>query len=255
MPLLGILLIVSLYLDKMFDTQKEIVLTTHPGLRVHVLQHVASEGVGSMREWFHSKDAVIHTTRVDLNQPLPDLNDIDWLIVMGGPMSVYQEEEHPWLIEEKRFIRAAIDANIRVLGICLGAQLIANAMGAKVYKNTQQEIGWFPIQKTHDIATWLPDTATLLCWHGDCFDLPEGATSFATSAITSSQGFCLNPRVWALQFHLEAKTGTTDVFFRVTGASLPAGDYVQSLEELACEDHLEHSKQTIFGLLNYMFSH
>ncbi len=230
-------------------------MTARKCMRVHVLQHVASEGVGSMREWFHDKGAEIKTTRVDLHQPLPDLDTIDWLIIMGGPMSVYEEEKYTWLNPEKQFIRQAIERNIRVLGICLGAQLIADAMGAKVYANSQQEIGWFPIYKTHDIAEWMNSDKTLLCWHGDCFDLPENAVSFATSDITSHQGFCLGQRVWALQFHIEAKHGTTDVFYRVTGSSLPKGKYVQSLESLSSAEHLATSKETVFELLNYMLAH
>tara|TARA_R110002167_G_scaffold14879_22_gene59965 strand:- start:1525 stop:2199 length:675 start_codon:yes stop_codon:yes gene_type:complete len=224
-------------------------------MRVHILQHVASEGVGSMKEWFQNKGAIIKTTRVDLLQALPDINDIDWLIIMGGPMSVYEEDKYAWLKPEKEYIRQAIEKNKHVLGICLGGQLIASAMGAKVYSNIQQEIGWFPIKKTNDIASWLPSVQTLLCWHGDCFDLPEAAVSFATSKITVHQGFCLGPRVWALQFHIEAKQGTTEVFYKVTGSSLPQGDHVHSLEALASSKHLYKSKETVFELLDFMFAH
>ncbi len=224
-------------------------------MRVHVLQHVKSEGMGSMTEWFLDKGAVINTTRVDLLHALPDIKDIDWLVIMGGPMSVYEENKYPWLQAEKRFIRQAIDNNIRVLGICLGGQLIANAMGAKVYANSQQEIGWFPIRKTHEIASWLSSDNPLLCWHGDCFDLPENAVSFAASDITTHQGFCLGSRVWALQFHIEAKQGTIEVFYRVSGSALPEGNYVQTLDELVSTKHLQSSKETVFKLLDYMFAH
>ena len=230
-------------------------MTADTIMRVHVFQHVGSEGVGSMREWFHTKNAIIKTTRVDLNQTLPDINDIDWLIIMGGPMSVYEEDKYPWLKPEKQFIRQAIENNIRILGICLGGQLIASAMGAKVYANSQQEIGWFVIKKTHNIASWLSSGQTFLCWHGDCFDLPENAISFSTSDITIHQGFCLGPRIWALQFHIEAKQGTTDVFYRVTGSSLPQGDYVQNLEQLSSNTHLATSKETVFALLDFMLAH
>jgi GMP synthase-like glutamine amidotransferase len=230
-------------------------LTAKTFMRVHVFQHVKSEGVGSMKEWFHNQGAVIKTTRVDLYQALPDINDIDWLIVMGGPMSVYEEDKFSWLKPEKQFIRQAIENNKHVLGICLGGQLIASAMGAKVYANSQQEIGWFPIIKTHDIASWLSSDSTLLCWHGDCFDLPEAAISFATSEITRHQGFCLGPRIWALQFHIEAKQGTTEVFYRVTGSSLPQGDFVQNLEAISSTGHLATSKETVFELLDFMLAH
>jgi GMP synthase-like glutamine amidotransferase len=230
-------------------------LTANTFMRVHVLKHVASEGVGSMKEWFLNKGDVITTTRVDLHQSLPDINEIDWLIIMGGPMSVYEEEEFSWLKPEKQFIRQVIENNKHVLGICLGGQLIASAMGAKVYANNQQEIGWFPINKTNDIASWLPSELNLLCWHGDCFELPQAAVSFATSEITRHQGFCLGPRIWALQFHIEAQEGTTEVFYRVTGLSLPQGNFVQSLEALSSTGHLATSKETVFELLDFMLAH
>ena len=224
-------------------------------MRVQVLQHANGEGLGSLRQWFLKKGACISTIRIDLNQDLPKLSDFDWLIILGGPMAAYEENKYSWLSAEKKFIRAAIESNKYVLGICLGGQLIANAMGAKVYANKLKEIGWFPITKTNDIASWLDPDQTLLCWHGDCFDLPESAISFATSDITKHQGFCLGPRVWALQFHLEAIHGTTDIFYAVSGASLPEGDYVQSLASLSSNRHLATSQKTAFKLLDFILSH
>jgi GMP synthase (glutamine-hydrolysing) len=230
-------------------------LLTNTVMKIQVLQHANGEGLGSLRQWFLEKGAHISTIRIDLNQDLPKLNEFDWLIILGGPMGAYEEDKYSWLKTEKKFIRAVIESNKRVLGICLGAQLIASAMGARVYPNKQKEIGWFPIKKTNQVATWLSSDRTLLCWHGDCFDLPEAATSFATSEITEHQGFCLGPRVWALQFHIEAIHGTTDIFFKVSGSSLPEGDYVQSLTSLSLSKHLPTSQKTAFKLLDFIHTH
>lgn len=224
-------------------------------MRVHVLQHAEGEGLGSLKQWFDEHQAAITLTRVDLHEPMPSVDSFDWLVILGGPMGAYEESHYPWLVQEKTFIRETIQAHKLTLGICLGGQLIASAMGAKIYPNAEQEIGWFPIEKTHSVATWLPNKATLLCWHGDVFELPDAATGFSRSAITRNQGFCIGPRVWALQFHVEALSGTTETFFKVTGEHLPAGDYVQSLDSLSTEDHLYTSQQTAFRLLDFMLDH
>lgn len=224
-------------------------------MRVHVLQHADGEGLGSLAEWFLLQDASISTLRVDLNPDFPHIDEFDWLVILGGPMGAYDEDLYSWLKTEKEFIRQAIEANKRVLGICLGGQLIASAMGAKVYTNKQKEIGWFPIQKTNNIAPWLDSEQHFLCWHGDYFDLPESAISFATSDITEHQGFYLGPRVWALQFHIEAIQGTAKIFHQVSGGSLPEGKYIQDLALLFSNKYLSTSKKTAFKLLDYMLTH
>lgn len=224
-------------------------------MRVHVLQHAQGEGLGSLSEWFQNQGASVTTIRVDLQPNFPQINEFDWLIILGGPMGAYEEDLYPWLKTEKQFIRQAIDAKKRVLGICLGGQLIASAMGAKVYANKQKEVGWFPIKKTNDIASWLDSTQHLLCWHGDCFELPQAAISFATSDATEHQGFCIGPRVWALQFHIEAREGTADIFYKASGKSLPQTEYIQDLVSLSSKKYLATSKKTAFKLLDFMLTH
>lgn len=224
-------------------------------MKLHVLQHAEGEGLGSLKDWFIQQGAEISTTRVDLYEPFPKQDDIDWFIIMGGPMGAYEENSYAWLKPEKAFIKEVIDQNKKVLGICLGGQLIASALGANVYANSEQEIGWYPISKTNDIATWLPTDTTLLCWHGDCFALPDNATGFAKSTITKHQGFCISPRVWALQFHIEAHQDTTETFFKVSGSKLPEGDYIQSLDSLFSSRHLYTSRKIAYKLLEFINSH
>src|SRR5690606_3581623 len=118
-------------------------------MRAHYLQHVPFEGLGSIEPWLRARGFSVTATRFFEDPALPDPRGIDLLVVMGGPMSVNDDASLPWLVDEKRFVRAAIDANIPVLGICLGAQLIASAMGARVQPGREKELGWFPVQAVH----------------------------------------------------------------------------------------------------------
>jgi GMP synthase-like glutamine amidotransferase len=117
-------------------------------MRIQVLQHVPFEGLGSISPWATEKGYAVRTCGLFRDDPLPDPEQFDWLIVLGGPMGVYDEARHPWLVDEKRLIEAALRAEKTVLGICLGAQLIATVLGKKVTRNQQREIGWFPLKLT-----------------------------------------------------------------------------------------------------------
>src|SRR5688572_23524659 len=117
-------------------------------MRIHFIQHVAFESPGYLLQWAEEHQHTISFTRIYESPVFPSVDDIDWLIVMGGPMGSYQEDQYSWLKAEKEFIRAVIDAGKKVLGICLGSQLVAAALGAKVYPHVQKEIGWWPVKKT-----------------------------------------------------------------------------------------------------------
>src|SRR5665213_1473810 len=117
-------------------------------LRIHYFQHVHFEGPGNIEEWCNKHGHSLTATKFYEDFKLPSLTDIDWLVIMGGPMSVNDEEEITWLAAEKQFIQKAIQAEKTIIGICLGAQLLADVMGSKVYQNTYKEIGWFPIELT-----------------------------------------------------------------------------------------------------------
>src|SRR5438270_2826 len=116
-------------------------------MRIVVFQHVSFEGPANILEWAKAKKAQIQTIKVHQEDTIwPKMEDFDFLIVMGGPMSANDEAKFPWLIKEKKFIAEAIAQNKKLLGICLGAQLVANVLGAKVYKNPYREVGWFPLE-------------------------------------------------------------------------------------------------------------
>lgn len=223
-------------------------------IAVLILQHAEGEWIGSMNDWFtdpsRENDFVLKTIRLDHAEKLPELHSFDWLLIMGGPMSVNDEAGYPWLIEEKQFINQAIKAGKTIIGICLGGQLIAAASGAEVYPNNTAEIGWFPVMRTDIDVTWLPEMAKLLSWHGDCFRVPAGAIPFATSAITPCQGFSLGKRIWALQFHLEAQPGTVNAFLAFENDGLPDGEYVQNETQLRINEFLPQSRVIMHRLLD-----
>ena len=173
-----------------------------------ILKHVPFEGPATIRQWLEQRDLHItqlHTPEIGAWQ---DLALPDWLVIMGGPMSVNDTAEHPWLVEEMALIKRAIDAGKKVLGICLGAQLIARTLGAEVTRNAEKEIGWFPIKATsgmgeHPIGKFFANFPMVLHWHGDTFAIPDGAEHLAQSVACTNQVFTHGNNVLALQCHLE----------------------------------------------------
>ncbi len=204
-------------------------------MRAHYLQHVPFEGLGSIESWLESSRYSITGTRLFEMAEFPDLSQIDLVVAMGGPMSVNDEDKYPWLIAEKEFIREAIERGKPVLGICLGAQLIASAMGAKVYKNSETEIGWFPIQGVaHDSDSLFrfPAVTQVFHWHGETFELPVGATLLASSEGCLNQAFQLGASVIGLQFHLETTPQSAKGLVENCRDELVPAKYVQTEEEI-----------------------
>lgn len=206
-------------------------------MRIHYLQHVAFEGLGIMEPLFLQRGYQLSSTHFYLGHPLPSTADFDWLIVMGGPMGVYDEIKFPWLTEEKTFIRKSIESGKIVLGMCLGAQLIAVVLGAGVFKNQYREIGWFPIERQIDaddsaMAGVFPESLEVFHWHGDTFEIPIGAKLLASSEACRNQGFVIDSRVIGLQFHLETTAETAAALIQNCGAELDGSRYVQSAVDM-----------------------
>ncbi len=189
-----------------------------------------------MEPWLVERGAEISSTRFFVPHKLPSLEGIDLVIVMGGPMSVNDEADLPWLMEEKRFVRDAISSGVAVLGVCLGAQLIASVMGSRVYANPQKEIGWFEIESvlpegaTRSEVFRFPDVATVFHWHGETFDLPPGATRLARSTACENQAFQLGRNVIGLQFHLETTPASMNAITTACRDELAPDAFVQSEE-------------------------
>jgi GMP synthase-like glutamine amidotransferase len=134
-------------------------------MHIHYIEHVAFEGLGSIEGWVRQENHILTATRPYLNEAFPPMEAIDLLIVLGGPMNIYDENKYPWLGKEKRFLDQAIAKGRSVLGICLGAQLLANVLGAPVFANEHKEIGWFPVQTTAMAETSRIFAALLgQCW-------------------------------------------------------------------------------------------
>ncbi len=203
-------------------------------MRAHVLQHVPFEGIGSIASWLEAHSAEVSYTRFFEDPALPQPNSRDFVIVMGGPMSVNDESTLPWLRPEKQFIRDAVERGISVLGVCLGAQLIAGALGARVYRNSQKEIGWFPIEATPSStnAFRFPGKCTVFHWHGETFDLPSGAVRLARSAVCENQAFQIGQHVIGLQFHLETTPESLRAILNNCRDELVSGSYIQTEREM-----------------------
>lgn len=198
-------------------------------MNVHILQHVPWEGLGSIRSWLAARRATVHWTRFYESPRLPEIADLDLVIALGGPMSVNDEAVLPWLTDEKRFVAEAIRAGTSVLGVCLGAQLIASALGARVYPARHKEIGWFDIERTSESGSLfrLPKTVTVFHWHGETFDLPPGAVHLARSAACENQAFQIDTSVIGLQFHLETTPESADAIIAHGRDELVEGTFVQ----------------------------
>jgi GMP synthase-like glutamine amidotransferase len=225
-------------------------------LKVHILQHAQFEGIGSMAPWLDSHRAELSYTRFFENSTLPSLNGLDLIIVMGGPMSVNDDMTFSWLRSEKQFLRGAMELGVPVLGICLGAQLIASALGARVYKNPQKEIGWFPIEGTSNtINTFcFPEKCTVFHWHGETFDLPNGAVRLARSAACENQAFQIGRHVIGLQFHLEMTAESVQSIWDNCGGDLEIGPFIQVESEINAfnQDLISKTNTLLSNLLSYL---
>lgn len=202
-------------------------------MKVHYLQHVPFEDLGIIESLLISGGHQLSCTKLYKSCDLPLVHDFDWLIVMGGPMGVNDEAAYPWLRHEKKLIQDAISNNKTILGICLGAQLIAQVLGANVYRNNYREIGWFEIERAKDtgktiMADVFPARTHAFHWHGDTFDIPKGAVHIAKSEACLNQGFVFEDRVIGFQFHLESTPQTVRRLILNCGDEIDGSEYVQT---------------------------
>jgi GMP synthase-like glutamine amidotransferase len=203
--------------------------------RCLVLQHIACEPPGAYEDVLDAHDVALHRVELDEGEPLPDWHGFDAIVAMGGPMSVNDEDEHPWLVAEKALIRDAAHAGVPVFGVCLGVQLLASSLGARVYAGERQEVGLLPVTLTDEgradpVFGAEPEQFVTLQWHGDTFDLPPGATLLASSPAYPNQAFRLG-RAYGVQFHLEVSAPMAQEW-----AEVPA--YAESLARIHGEGAL-----------------
>jgi GMP synthase-like glutamine amidotransferase len=199
------------------------------------LQHVPFEGLGSIENWLEETGYEVTCTHLYANGKLPAIGDIDLLVIMGGPMSVNDEAEFPWLVQEKAFIQGAIGAGIPTLGICLGAQLIASSMGGEVFPNPLKEIGWFPVTGVNpqsESAFRFPEATEVFHWHGETFSLPMSAVRLAESQACKNQAFQIGTHVIGMQFHLETTAMSAKALVENCRDELIQERYIQSEAEI-----------------------
>jgi GMP synthase-like glutamine amidotransferase len=223
--------------------------------RVQVLQHIAFEDPGAITPWLLERGHRISTTYLYRGDLPPSTSDVDWLIIMGGPMGVHDEAELPWLGAEKAFIRACIDSGKTVLGICLGAQLIADVMGADVRRNAEAEIGWFPVSAvgSHPLAKLFTDSPTVFHWHGDTFAIPDGAEHLCRSAACENQAFLLGENVLGLQFHLETTREGVAALCADCNDQPGQGSWTQSADSMKEKpEHFPAAQALLWQVLDYL---
>jgi GMP synthase (glutamine-hydrolysing) len=217
-------------------------------MHIHYFQHAPFEGLACIANWAQARNHTLSATHWYNNDATPNLGAAGMLIVMGGPMGVYEETQYPWLAVEKELIRGAIAANKPVLGICLGAQLIAAALGAKVYPNREKEIGWYPVTFHEPLA---PSPGTVFHWHGDTFDLPAGATRLAETPVCKNQAYRVGDRVYGLQFHFEVTPAAMETMLEHLSHELQPAPHVQTAAEMrAGAHHTAANNQWMHSLLN-----
>ncbi len=224
-------------------------------MKVSILKHVDFENPGYYLEYFVKKEyeVTIHNL---YEGDKPDDN-ADIILVLGGPMNIYEEEIYPFLKDEKEYISKSIKEGKKVIGICLGSQIIADVLGSKVYKNKYREIGWFPILKSQNgIMGFLPDIATVFHWHSDTCDLPVGAKALYSSDATKIQAFQYDSNVLAMQFHLEMDEDSIGNLVHQMARDLDNSLYVMTKEEIInqCKVYSYSNKQILHNILKYFLS-
>ena len=227
-------------------------------MRIQVLQHAAYEGPGEIGAWALTRGHVVTITHLYRGDALPALRDFDALVILGGEMNIYDDRDWPWLKAERAFVATTLRANKPSVGICLGAQLISDALGGRVTQNPEFEIGWLPVEWTAEASAeyaGLRGSSTVLHWHGDTFSLPEGAMRLAASEGCSEQGFVIPGICLGLQFHIEVDPALVALYVK-SQDRWPKGRFVQEPAAIVsgapkfCAANLE----LLHGLLDKFFA-
>ncbi|MDY0129651.1 MAG: amidotransferase [Methanosarcina vacuolata] len=234
-------------------------------MRIHCLQHLKNDTLGSIGTWIDDKEYKLTKTLLYENSFFPAPEEFDLLLIMGGTMSIYQEEEYSWLKPEKEFVKTVIKDGKPVLGSCFGAQMISEVLGGKVTKNPYKEIGWHTVRSIEEnieqSLSELKDSKLPSCmfpeftgfmWHGDTFEIPAGAVKLFESEACPNQGFLYNGKVIGLQFHPEADRQWVRNLIRDSGHELVQGKYIQSEKEIyVYESFFESSRNLAFALMDW----
>ncbi|MDP2181072.1 MAG: type 1 glutamine amidotransferase [Actinomycetota bacterium] len=224
------------------------------------MQNVWFEGPGTIADWASARGHSFEVAR-PFDTAAPHPGEFDLLVIMGGSINIYQEQEHPFLAEEKQLVSSAIEDGKRVLGVCLGAQLVADVLGGPVTRGAQPEIGWYPVKLTEEgeasaVLGRLPKEFAALHWHGDAFAIPPGAIRLASSAACENQAFEYDGgRVIGLQFHLETTREGLSTLVDNARTELVEGEWIASAKKLLAPDApFAASRELLFTVLDSMAS-
>lgn len=231
-------------------------------MRIHCLQHLKNETLGNVGTWIARKGHKLTKTLPYENSLFPAPEEFDLLLIMGGTMSVYQEEEYYWLKPEKEFVRKVIETGKPVLGSCFGAQMIAEVLGGKVTKNLYKEIGWHKVRsvegksqsdiRNSKFPSYMFSEFSGFMWHGDTFEIPTGSVKLFESEACPNQGFLYNGNVLGLQFHPEADRRWVRNLIKDSGHELVQGKYIQSEKQICSQEScFENSMNLAYSLMDW----
>jgi len=229
-------------------------------MKIHCLAHVPFEDAANIGLWAQDRKYILNYTHFFRNETLPDIDSFDMLAIMGGLMNIYEHDAYPWLVEEKVFIKKAIDAGKKIVGICLGAQLLADCLGGKVTQNPHKEIGWHSITLTETgqkspVFSGMPRQMDVFQWHGDTFSLPQGAVHLATNRTCANQAFLYGNHVLGLQFHLEYSQESIEKMLTYCADELVDGPFINSPEAIRNGfDKIQQTTERLYRILDSFVS-
>ncbi len=189
--------------------------------KIIILKHIPREGAGTIERFFRNNAWDIRQIELSAGDKLPDsVEGYRAIILMGGPMNVYEEDRYPFLKSEDTFLKKALREQIPVLGICLGAQLLAKAAGARIMKSPEKEIGWYKVSLTKeglkdDFFQSLPAVLNIFQWHEDTFQVPKNGNLLAESDLCKNQAFKVGKNAYGLQFHIEVTTQMIEEWVKI----------------------------------------
>jgi GMP synthase-like glutamine amidotransferase len=235
-------------------------------MRLLLLQHDPLDGPGALSDWATARGNSVAICLICQGEHLPPLDSFDLLVSLGGPMGAYEEQKHPWLATEKEYLRQALTAGKKILGLCLGCQLLADALGGTAFRHTCKEFGWQPIEPLEAGKGWFGTGDSFSTtendekgifyafqWHGDTYSLPQGAIQLARNDAAEQQAFLIEApgggKVLGLQFHLEWTEQMAWEALAEPGVAPPPSPSVQTPEEILSDLSLFHTARSRFFAL------
>lgn len=218
---------------------------------IDVLQHVSFEGLAAIERWGEEQGHTFRVHRLYEDNRIPDSNQIDLLIVLGGPMSA-NDANPSWIEAERLLIKELILRNKPMLGICLGAQQIAKTLGSSIFKGEFKEVGWHGVNSVSERFDFIPESMTVFHWHGEQFELPKGAQRLFSNDVCENQGFIYDNRIIGLQFHLESTETSVATLLKNDKEYLDESPYVQTEEYIKTYPIPANNKKVLDAILNFL---